>query len=472
MKKILVFTGIVILSLTLMSSTIDLDFLFNYENQEIPDYIIQDNTDNNPVSDAGATLGRVLFYDKHLSSDNSIACASCHQQEFAFSDTSLVSTGVNGVTGRHSMRLVNARFAEEGKFFWDKRASTLEQQTTMPVQDHAEMGYSGTNGDPTFEDLIEELYNVEYYDDLFYFVYGDTEITEERIQESLAQFIRSIQSFDSRYDEGLSMVDSMMMPFPNFTPAENRGKLLFMQLPELDNQANRIGGGAGCNSCHRAPEFDIDPVSRTNGIIQELNGGVNFEIHRSPSLRDVFNPFTGELNGALMHNGQFTDMESVIAHYGDVGKDLTISQISQLDTRFRVGPNAQKLNLTDQDIDDMVAFFHTLSGTNMYVDERWSDPFDINGDLAITGSPLNTYNLSELSIKAYPNPVVDYLNIESESNLKSATIYDQNGNNLGQYTLANQIRGQIDFTGYSSGVYLITLELQNGKTAVHKVVKL
>jgi cytochrome c peroxidase len=77
-----------------------------------------------------------LFYDKNLSVNNSVSCASCHKQELAFGDNVTACIGVNGVTGRHSMRLVNTRFSNESRFFWDERANTLETQTTMPIQDH------------------------------------------------------------------------------------------------------------------------------------------------------------------------------------------------------------------------------------------------------------------------------------------------------------------------------------------------
>ncbi len=96
---------------------IDLNNLANYANQPRPGYINKDNTGGNSITDAKATLGRVLFYDKNLSVDNTISCASCHKQEFAFSDTALVSSGLQGgITGRHSMRLVNTRFAVERNF--------------------------------------------------------------------------------------------------------------------------------------------------------------------------------------------------------------------------------------------------------------------------------------------------------------------------------------------------------------------
>ena len=187
-------------TIVLISGTIDFNALDNYSNQPIPTYIVKDNTPiSNPITDKGATLGRVLFYDKKLSIDNSISCASCHKQEFAFGDTAQVSIGVNGTTGRHSMRLVNSRFALENKFFWDERATSLEVQTTMPIQDHVEMGFSGVSGFPDLDSLRRKLAKQDYYKELFSFVYGDTIITENRIQKSLAQFIRSIQSFDSKF---------------------------------------------------------------------------------------------------------------------------------------------------------------------------------------------------------------------------------------------------------------------------------
>ena len=184
-------------------SRIDPTNLLNYANQAVPAYIRKNNSAGNIITDAKATLGRVLFYDKVLSIDNSISCGSCHKQQFAFGDTALISGGVaGGVTARHSMRLINTRFADEAKFFWDERAATLEAQTTMPIQDHAEMGFSGQNGRPNLSNLITKLSAIDYYQELFQFVYGSSTITEQRIQEALASFIRSIQSFDSKFDAG------------------------------------------------------------------------------------------------------------------------------------------------------------------------------------------------------------------------------------------------------------------------------
>ena len=146
---------------------IDLANLANYANQSKPGYIIKDNSAGNSITNAKATLGRVLFYDKQLSINNTVSCGSCHIQKFAFGDTALASLGVeNGRTGRHSMRLINARFSDEVKFFWDERAATLEQQTTKPIQDHAEMGFSGQNGRPVLSTLLSKIQGIDYYNDL------------------------------------------------------------------------------------------------------------------------------------------------------------------------------------------------------------------------------------------------------------------------------------------------------------------
>ena len=104
------------------------------------------------------------------------------------------------------MRLVNARFSEEDNFFWDERARSLEEQTTQPIQDHIEMGFSGTNGQPNLDSLIRKMQNIDYYQSLFTLAFNDNTITEERMQQALAQFVRSIQSFDSKYDTGRAQV--------------------------------------------------------------------------------------------------------------------------------------------------------------------------------------------------------------------------------------------------------------------------
>lgn len=354
-------------------ASIDPANLSNYANQARPAYIIKDNSGANPITNSKATLGRVLFYDKNLSIDNSVSCGSCHKQQFAFSDTALASKGVNGgLTGRHSMRLINSRFSAETKFFWDERAASLEVQTTMPIQDHAEMGFSGQSGRPNLEALINKLKPIDYYKELFQFAYGDVNITEVRIQESLSQFIRSIQSFDAKYDAGRSQVANDGQNFPNFTAQENTGKNLFLSPPVFDATGNRINGGLGCGGCHRAPEFDIDPNTGNNGIIGVLNGaGVDINNTRSSTLRDLVNAI-GNPHSPMMHTGALATLQTVIGHYGAI--NLAAGN-NRLDPRLRPNGFGQRLNLNAQEVNAVIAFLKTLTGTNVYTDVKWADPF-------------------------------------------------------------------------------------------------
>lgn len=359
----------------IFGANIDPYDLPNYANQNIPDYINKDNIGDNAITDEGALLGRVLFYDKRMSSDNTVSCASCHQQAFAFGDQAVASEGVNGMTGRHSMRLVNARFAEEEQFFWDERASSLEEQTTMPIQDHVEMGFSGVDGDPDIDSLINKISQEGYYQELFTLAFGDTEITESRMQDALAQFIRSIVSFDSKYDEGRAAANNNV-PFSNFSDLENEGKRLFTQRADFNDQGVRVGGGLDCNVCHRAPEFDIDPDSRNNGMLTAIDGSIDTEVTRSPSLRDLF-AADGSANGPFMHNGFSVDFNDVLDHYESVPLG------NNTDRRLSGNPGRQggnnitrDLNITDQEKEAVIAFMKTLTGNNVYSDDKWSDPFE------------------------------------------------------------------------------------------------
>jgi cytochrome c peroxidase len=351
---------------------IDLNNLANYENQSIPNYITKDNTNGNPITNKGATLGRVLFYDKNLSANNTISCSSCHKQANAFGDDAIVSIGINGTTTRHSMRLVNSRFAIENKFFWDERASSLENQTTQPIQNHIEMGFSGANGDAGISTLITKLQNIEYYKELFKFTYGSEEITETKIQLALAQFVRSIQSFDSKYDSGRATAVNENQNFNNFTAQENQGKNLFLSPPVFDATGNRTAGGVGCAACHAAPEFDIDPNSKNNGIIGVLNGtGIDITNTRAPSLRDLLNS-NGEPNGPMMHTGNLVTLQNVIGHYGAI--NLAPGN-TNLDARLQPNGFGQQLHLTATEVNSLTAFIKTLSGTKIYTDSKWSSPF-------------------------------------------------------------------------------------------------
>lgn len=460
MKKVLLII-LPLVAIIAISATLDLNKPDNYAAQAIPNNIAKDNTPlNNEITDKGATLGRVLFYDKKLSVNNTIACANCHQQQFAFGDTASASIGVNGTTGRHSMRLINARFANENRFFWDERAATLEVQTTQPIQDHTEMGYSGQNGDPTMADLITKMNGTWYYPQLFTFAFGDAQITEQRMQQALAQFVRSIQSFDSKYDIGAAQAGNPMGPLPNFTQQENQGRALFRQPPQFDANGIRVAGGAGCAGCHGEPEFDIAPTSRNNGVIGSFAGGTDLTNTRAPSLRDVVDA-NGNAYGGFMHNaGQngLNTLLDVVNHYDSIPADNPA-----LDNRLRPGGNLQRLRLTAQEKGNLVAFIRTLTGTSVYTDARWSNPFT-NDSLTLYGVGIEDV-VSKPQVKVYPTITGGVINVDypSEMNNTKMVVTDMRGSVL--YNGA--AKKQVDLSPYAPGMYLIRFE--QGQTV--KVVK-
>ena len=188
----------------------------------------------------------------------------------------------------------------------------------------------------------------------------------------MAQFVRSIQSFDSKYDAGRALVANENQPFPNFTANENAGKNLFITPPVFDINGSRTGGGLGCNGCHNAPEFDIDPNTRNNGIIGTINSPTLDLLNtRAPSLRDLTKT-NGIPNTPMMHTGVLTTLQQVIGHYGIIN---IAPGNNNLDPRLRPNGVGQKLNLTAQEVIDVIAFLKTLAGTNVYIDAKWKNPF-------------------------------------------------------------------------------------------------
>lgn len=450
-------------ALVTTAATLDLASLNNYGNQSLPVYIRKDNTpQTNPLDDKGATLGRVLFYDKKLSVNNTVSCGSCHRQQFAFGDTAGASKGAQGNTARHAMRLVNIRFGTETHFFWDERATSLEAQTTMPIQNHDEMGYSGQNGDQAINDLIAKMNGIWYYPKLFSWVYGDEQITEQRMQQALSKFIRSIQSFDSKFDAGRATTGNDNAPFPNFTQQENQGKQLFLAPPQFDANGIRTGGGAGCGGCHRAPEFDIDPNSRNNGITGSFAGTADRTNTRSPSLRDMVDA-NGDAYGGFMHNAGANGINTlmdVVNHY-----DSIPANNQNLDPRLRPGGSLQRLRLTVPQKEALVAFMRTLTGSDIYTNPKWSDPF--------TGDSLNLANLptftftrtASSSIKVYPTLVSGMLNIDVPTALSQSQMRMVNAD--GRLIFHGTVVKQLDMSAYPSGMYLIRFE--NGQT--EKIIK-
>ncbi|WP_167784682.1 cytochrome-c peroxidase [Ramlibacter rhizophilus] len=339
---------------------LDLQNLPDYKATLPPHYAgTADNTPPGTLdSPAVATLGRVLFYDRQLSLTSTVSCASCHKQDEGFGDAARFSTGFDGVgkTTAHAMRLANLRFFAAGSMFWDKRAASLEAQSTLPVQHPVEMGFDAARGG--MPAVIQRLQFLPYYPELFTAAYGDAAITEERMQQALAMFMRGMVSTNSRWDEAFAQVfdpslpdKGVNKPLPGFTDEENRGRELFM--------ASRAAGGQACAACHQPPSFALGG-SGSNG----LDAGETLRF-KSPSLKSV------ALSSTFMHDGRFSSLEEVVEHYSSGVQDGPA-----LDGRLK-GPDGAPLKpqLSPQDKAALVAFMKTLSDPVLGTDERFASPF-------------------------------------------------------------------------------------------------
>ncbi len=336
----------------------------NYSILTLPNHFLgppvqnADNTPaNNPVTDEGATLGRVLFYDTQLSLNNTVACANCHQAEFGFSDPLVLSKGFeDGETGRHSMNLINARYYADEHFFWDGRAATLEEQVLLPIQDAVEMGM-------TLDSLTARLSTLNYYPELFADAFGTEEINEDRISLALAQFVRSIVSYQSPYDIAAAATPGQ----PNgdllgFTEQENLGKQIF--------EDPNLGACAGCHGT----SIQIAPAPRSNGLDANptdigygvVTGNLNdYGTFKVPSLRNI------ELTAPYMHDGRFATLEEVIEHYNS-----GVQNHANLSPPLRLqNGQIRRLNLTQNEKDALLAFMLTLTDNTLATEERFSDPF-------------------------------------------------------------------------------------------------
>ena len=349
---------------------------FDYASLNLPNHFLTNaggplptsinGTDNTPtdnvITNEGATLGRVLFYDKKLSANATISCASCHKQEKGFSDEAMLSSGFKGgKTGRHSMSLLNARFYQRGRFFWDERAATLEEQVLMPFQDTVEMGM-------TLGQLVSKVQGQTYYPKLFQQAFGSEEVTSVKIAKALAQFVRSMVTYSSKYDIGRAQVAAPGAIFPNFTPEENMGKNIFFQA--IPN------GGAGCFGCHTTEAFisaNIGP--QNNGLdaasTSDLGAGAVFPNpafvgkFKTGSLRNI------ELTAPYMHDGRFATLEQVVEHYNSGVKAHPTLAPALKDPNG----NPIRLNLAPNQKAALVAFLKTLTDNSVSTGVKWSNPF-------------------------------------------------------------------------------------------------
>ena len=330
---------------------------YHYANLDLPAHFTTpsaqrfDNTPaDNPTTDEGATLGRVLFYDTRLSANNTISCGSCHVQKHGFVDPNRFSKGFEGkLTDRHAMNLVNLRFHPRGRFFWDERSGNLEAMVLMPIQNRIEMGQE-------LERLPAILARDRQYAELFQHAFGDTDITVERIARALAQFLRSMVSFHSRYDDGMVSARSAADDFANFTQEENRGKALFLR---------------NCSLCHlpdqQAHFIMTEPVNTgLDEDTRQADGGVGdislkpnqMGQFKSPSLRNV------EVTAPYMHDGRFSTLPAVLDHYSSGGKNHPNKDV-----------RVQPLHFTDSEKAALIAFLKTLTDEQFLTDPKFSDPF-------------------------------------------------------------------------------------------------
>ena len=307
------------------------------------------------VTDAGATLGRVLFYDTELSSDGTVSCATCHQQERAFSDPVAQSTGVSGVpTERNAMGLFNFRY--QRRMFWDVRTVGLENQVLQPIAHPDEMAMP-------LEEVPAKLAGLPYYPELFEAAFGSDEVTLEGVQSALAQFLMTFQSFSSRFDQGLAT------NYAGFTEQELIGKDIF------------FNGETRCNQCHSGKNLfstqafinglEVDYAAAGDAGVGALSGNPSDDGRfKTVSLRNV------GLTAPYMHDGRFATLREVVDFYNDGIQPHPFLDERLGENGFGLpGQAPYQLNLSEAERDALVAFLHTFTDTVMVEAEWLSDPF-------------------------------------------------------------------------------------------------
>ena len=311
--------------------------------------------DDNLLTNQGVELGRMLFYDKQLSGDGTLACAGCHVQEHGFSDTARFSTGILGLKGgRQAMASFNMLW-NNNEFFWDGRAHLLRDQAILPIQDELEMN-------ETLDNVVSKLSSSYGYLAQFKRAFGDSLITSLRISLALEQFMNSIVSWNSKYDK--SERGDLTL-----SASEQRGKDLFFAeynpfFPALS--------GADCAHCHSGANFENDQYMNNgldadddfldDGRMKVTSDASDKAKFKVPTLRNI------ELTPPYMHDGRFNTLEEVVNHYNDGLVSSTTIDPALENTR------STGLMLTVQDKSDLVAFLKTLTDTDMTSDARYASP--------------------------------------------------------------------------------------------------
>jgi len=314
-----------------------------------------------------AVLGRVLFYDKNLSKDGTISCGSCHKQNVGFGDDKKVSLGVANTAGdRNSIALSSvANFsayygtdlngATAIRFFWDNRAATAMEQSHGSITNPKEMNMS-------MSDVVAAVRNQPYYEPLFKKAYGDNDVTEDRVLESIANFVNAMGSYNSKFDVEASKFNSYIdyknTNFTGFTQSESAGKELYM---------------TNCAVCHSANMGRPMLYNSSNGLLLDENDkGVGDITHTNsdngtfkvPTLRNI------ALTAPYMHDGRFNTLDEVLEHYSH-----GIQNSPNLPSMLKNNGTPVQMNFTTQQKQDLIAFLNTLTDSKVAVDQRFSNPF-------------------------------------------------------------------------------------------------
>ena len=330
-------------------------------------------------TNAVSTLGRVLFYDRQMSLNNSISCASCHKQSAGFADNQQFSRGFEGrLTTRNSMPVQNLvsfsgvfdvmpnspSFGFGTHFFWDGREQNLQNLVLQPVGNHIEMGISDINA------LTQKLSALPYYSTLFQDAFGSAEITSDRISIAISTFASAINTNNTKFDlYNRSRFDPdfvAALSQPVFNSLETEGFLLFQDKYDC-NSCHQVQSPNGYQMAGTFANIGLDNEYADVGL-QNVTGKVEdagkFKI---PSLRNV--AFTAP----YMHDGRFKTLEDVIGHYSE-----GLANHPNLDPKLKdESGNARSMNITAHERDAIIAFLHTLSDESVITDPKFSNPFKV-----------------------------------------------------------------------------------------------
>jgi len=328
------------------STPYNLDYSY-FPNPKLPE--------DNQLTVQKVELGRMLFYEKKLSKGETQSCADCHLQVDGFSDIRRFSLGVDDLPGRRqAMAIFNMAWHTNG-FFWDGRAPMLRDQALKPIQDPLEMN-------ETLENAVAKLQATKDYRFQFARAFEDSTITAEKMGLAMEQFMNTILSMNSKYDQYL-------LGNATLSESEQRGHDLFFT--EFDPNGSVKGGE--CFHCHAGVNFTNnkfmnngldDESSFTDfGYFETTASDTDKAKFKVPSLRNI--AFTAP----YMHDGRFATLDDVLNHYNHgVKNSATVDEIMQ----YNINPGLQ---LTVKDIEDIIAFLHTLSDETYLTNKDYSNPF-------------------------------------------------------------------------------------------------